>query len=43
MTKLEKLLAHQGHCDHFLFHSPAGAKMREGLPDISAFKQNEYA
>lgn len=42
MTEFEHFLAHQGHCDHFLFHTPAGAKMRERLPDMLAFKQDEY-
>lgn len=42
MTSLEQLLAHQGHCDHFLFHTPAGGKMRERLQDILAVQYDKY-
>ena len=42
MMTLEQLLIHQGHCDHFLYHSPAGAKMRERLPDILAVEYDVH-
>ncbi|MFC1604016.1 hypothetical protein ACFL5F_03220 [Planctomycetota bacterium] len=42
MMTLDQLLTHQGHCDYFLYHSPAGAKMRERLTDILVVKYDVY-
>jgi hypothetical protein len=42
MTSLDQLLMHQGQGDHLLYHTPAGAKMRERLTDILAIQYNEY-
>lgn len=39
MTSFEQVLAHQGHCDHFLFQTRGGARMRELLVDI---QDSEY-
>jgi hypothetical protein len=42
MTQFGQVLAHQGHCDHFLFQTPAGARMRELLVDIQDPEHTPY-
>jgi len=42
MTNLRQVQAHEAHCDHFLFYTPAGARMRELLIDILEPQHSEY-
>jgi len=42
LTSLDQLLVQRGHCDHFLYHTDAGARMRAALVDILDPQPDEY-
>jgi hypothetical protein len=42
VTQFERVIAHQGHCDHFLFQTLGGARMRELLVDIQDSEYTPY-
>lgn len=42
MTDFRQVQAHEAHCDHFVFATPGGARMRELLIDILEHDHNDY-
>jgi hypothetical protein len=42
LTSLDQLLVQRGHCDHFLYHTQAGARVRAALVDIMEAPPDEH-